>query len=186
MDLLQRTYADEIRAAVAKYPPGRQASAVLEILYLAQAAYGHLTAEAIAEVAEVLEIDPTRVRGLVGFYTLLMAEPHGGYVVHYCTDLPCSLRGAEALLPELCDKLGAEVGGTSPDGLFTVRTVMCLGACDRAPLMQVNLEYFHELTPAKLDEIVSDLRRRAANNPARRPPLGFGPPAQIQEPGGDV
>lgn len=179
MTLLQSTFPTEIQSAIAKYPPGRQASAVLSLLYLAQAAYGRLTAEAIAEVAEILEIDPTHVRGLVGFYSLFYEEAHGGYVVHYCNDLPCALRGAQAFLPVVEEKLGCKAGETSADGLFTLECVMCLAACDRAPMMQVNLEYFCDLTPERLDEIVADLRVRAAANPSRRAPFGFGPPSEI-------
>jgi NADH-quinone oxidoreductase subunit E len=178
-DLLERTFPDEVQAALAKYPPGRQASAVLNLLYLAQAAYEHLTAEAIEEVARLVGLDPTRVRGLVGFYTLLLDEPHGGYVVQYCNDLPCALRGAEDFLPTLCDKLGTSPGGTSADGLFTLQAVMCLAACDRAPMMQVNLEYFYDLTPERLEELVADLRARAVAGPLRRPPFGFGPPSEM-------
>jgi NADH-quinone oxidoreductase subunit E len=179
MDLLRRTFPREVADAIAKYPPGRQASAVLNLLYLAQAAYGRLTPEAVGEVAEVLEMDPTQVRGLVGFYTLLLEEPHGGYVVQYCNDLPCALRGADDFLPVLCDRLGTAPGGTSADGLFTLQTVMCLAACDRAPMMQVNLEYVYDLTPESLEALVADLRARAAANPPRRPPFGFGPPSEM-------
>ncbi len=178
MDLLERTYPNEVRAAINHFPPGRQASAVLRLLYLAQAAYGRLTAEAIGEVAALVELDPTHVRGLVGFYTLLMEAPHGGYVVHYCNDLPCALRGADDFLPTLCEKLGVQPGETSADGLFTLEPVMCLAACQRAPMMQVNLEYFYDLTPERLDQIVADLRARAAASPPRRPPFGFGPPSE--------
>jgi len=179
MDLLQKTFPNEIQAALAKYPPGRQASAVLSLLYLAQAAYGRINAEAISEVAELLEMDPTQVRGLVGFYSLFYEERHGGNVVHYCNDLPCALRGAEDFLPVLEETLGCKAGETSADGLFTLECVMCLAACDRAPMMQVNLEYFCDLTPERLDAIVADLRARAAANPPRRAPFGFGPPSEI-------
>jgi NADH-quinone oxidoreductase subunit E len=178
-DVLQRTFPDDVRAAIAQIPPGREASAVLPMLYLAQAAYGHLTDDAIREVADLVALDATRVRGLVGFYTLFYDRPHGGYVIHYCTDLPCALRGAGDLLPALCARLGIQPGETSADGLFTLETVKCLAACDRAPVMQVNLEYCGDLTEARLDEILADLRALAAAAPARRPPFGFGPPSEI-------
>ena len=180
MDLLQRTHPDEVRAALARYPAGGQASAVLELLYLAQAAYGHLSDDAVREVAALAGTDPTRVRGLVGFYSLLYDRPHGGYVIHFCADLPCALRGAEGVLQALCDRLGVRPGETSADGLFTVEAVKCLAACDRAPVMQVNLEYFEDLTEARLDEIIADLRALAASGPPRRPPFGFGPPSGIR------
>ncbi|MBK6769214.1 MAG: NAD(P)H-dependent oxidoreductase subunit E [Ardenticatenales bacterium] len=174
-DRLQRAFAAEIAAAVAKYPAGRQASAVLDLLYLAQSAYGRITTESIEEVANLLEMDPTQVRGVVGFYSLFKEEPHGRMVVHYCTDLPCALRGAEAFLPRVCRAFGvAKAGETSPDGLFSVEEAMCLAACDRAPMMQVNLSYFHDLTDERLDAIVADLRARAASGGSIGPPFGFG------------
>ena len=177
---LRREHAAEIRAVLDRFPSNRSASAAVELLYFAQAAYGHLTAEAVEEVAEIVGMDATRVRGLVGFYSLLREDAHGGFVVQYCTDLPCALRGAESLWPKLCEKLGvAPDGGTSDDGLFTVEKSMCLAACDRAPMMQVNLEYFYDLDEAALDAIVADLRRRASLGRPRRPPFGFGPPSQM-------
>ncbi len=179
MTLLARTFPDEIRAAIAKYPEGRQASAVLNLLYLAQAAYGRITAEAIGEVAVLLEMDPTQVRGVVGFYTLLKTEPHGKFVIHYCTDLPCMLRRAGALLPMLCAAVGAEPGETSGDGLFSVEKAMCLAACDRAPMMQINLEYEYDLTLEKIDAKVTELRALATSAPRPAAPFGFGPPSEI-------
>ena len=185
MDAIRKTFAQEVAAALAKYPPQRRASAVIELLYLAQAAYGRVTTAAVNEVAGILQLDPTHVRSLVGFYGLISEAPQGTYVVHLCTDLPCALRGAEQLVPRLCDELGTEEGGTSADGLFTLHTAKCVGACDRAPVMQVNLEYFHDLTPERVSEIVADLRRRAAGGPPRRPPFGYGPPSQIAGGAGD-
>jgi NADH-quinone oxidoreductase subunit E len=165
VDLLRRHHQGEIDAAMAKYPPGRQAAAAIEVLFLAQAAYGHLSEDAVAEVALVLEMEPTHVEALVGFYTLLMDQPHGRYVVHYCNDMPCALRGADELLPTLAAKLGCAPGETSADGMFSLQTVMCLAACDHAPMMQVNLDYFEDLSEDKLDELVADLRARAEAAP---------------------
>jgi NADH-quinone oxidoreductase subunit E len=179
-DRLQRAFAADVQAAIAKYPADRKASAVLDLLYMAQAAYGRVTTEAIEEVAALLEMDPTQVRGVVGFYSLFKEEPHGRMVVHYCTDLPCALRGAEAFLPEVCRAFGvAKPGETSPDGLFSVEEAMCLAACDRAPMMQVNLSYFHDLTPERLDGIVTALRAKAAARPGPGAPYGLGSVADV-------
>src|SRR5262249_53727132 len=145
MDRLERLFPNEVRAAIAKYPPGRQASAVLSLLYLAQTAYGALTDEAIGEVAELLEMDPTQVGSLVGFYSLFYESPAAGWVLHFCNDLPCALRGAGDFFEDLCRRLDVAPGCTTADGLFTVDPVMCLAACDRSPLMQVNLEYYYDL-----------------------------------------
>jgi NADH-quinone oxidoreductase subunit E len=170
--------ADAIERATTKYPSGRQAAAAIELLYEAQAVYGRLTDEAIEEVAVILSVPPTHIQALVGFYSLFLAEPHGKYVVHYCTDLPCALRGAEGFLPTLEEKLGCRAGHSSADGLFSLEKVMCLAACDRAPMMQINLQYFEDLTPERLDEVVALLRARAAEAPARAP-FGAGPPGEL-------
>ncbi|MFN8422844.1 MAG: NAD(P)H-dependent oxidoreductase subunit E [Anaerolineae bacterium] len=114
-------------------------------------------------------------------YSLFKEEPHGRMVVHYCTDLPCALRGAEAFLPEVCRAFGvAKPGETSPDGLFSVEEAMCLAACDRAPMMQVNLSYFHDLTPERLDGIVA-LRAKAAARPGPGAPYGLGSVADVAD-----
>lgn len=179
-DRLQRAFAADVQAAIAKYPADRKASAVLDLLYMAQAAYGRVTTEAIEEVASLLEMDPTQVRGVVGFYSLFKEEPHGRMVVHYCTDLPCALRGAEAFLPEVCRAFGvAKPGETSADGLFSVEEAMCLAACDRAPMMQVNLSYFHDLTLERLDGIVTALRAKAEGQSEPGAPYGLGSVADI-------
>jgi NADH-quinone oxidoreductase subunit E len=176
MDRIARTFPDLVHACLAKYPDGHGASAVLELLYLAQAAYGYLDDAAVTEVATLTGLDATRIRGLVGFYSLFYDRPHGRYVIHFCTDLPCALRGADELLPELCARLGIAPGETTPDGLFTLETVKCLAACDRAPVMQVNLTYFHDLAERDLDGIIADLRALAAVDPPFLPPYGAGPP----------
>jgi NADH-quinone oxidoreductase subunit E len=179
-DLLRRHHLADVERALAKYPPGRGRSAVLDLLYLAQAAYGRITDDAVREVADIVAVDPTHVQAVVGFYTLFFEQPHGGYVVQYCNDLPCALRGADAFLETVSAKLGCAPGATSADGLFTLETVMCLAACDKAPLMQINLEYFENLTAETLDQLVTDLREKAAALPPRRPPFGYGPPSQIR------
>lgn len=177
---LESAYPTEVAEILAKYPVGASASAAVELLYLAQAHYGHLTGNAIADVAELVALEPTQVRGLVGFYSLLYDEPQGGFVVHLCTDLPCALRGAERIRAVLVEALGCDVGDTSDDGLFTLHECMCLAACDRAPVAQVNLEYFYDLTPELVHDLVADLRRRADGGLARRPPFGYGPPSEAE------
>lgn len=179
-DLLQQRFGPEIQAAFARYPAGREKSAALQLLYLAQAAYGHLSTEAIEEVAGLIGTDSTHVRGLAGFYSLFFERPHGGYVVQYCNDLPCALRGADDFLPVLEEKLGCKAGQTSDDGLFTLECVMCLAACDRAPMAQINLEYVYDLDAASLEALVAELRAKAAANPPRQAPFGYGPPSEMK------
>ncbi len=135
--MLAETYRSEIEAILAKYPPEHKRSAVMPLLYLAQRVYGHVPPQALDEIAALLDISSTQVGSLVGFYSLYYDRPGGKYRVQICTDLPCALRGAEAFARELCRRLGIELGGTTADGLITVEAVMCLAACDRAPMFQV-------------------------------------------------
>jgi NADH-quinone oxidoreductase subunit E len=134
---LQQKYASEIEAILAKYPPDQKRSAVMPLLYLAQREQGYITKQAMAEIAEVLEIATTEVASIVGFYSLYYDKPGGKYRIQVCTDLPCALRGAEEFVEKLCENLGIRVGETTPDGLVTLETVTCLAGCDKAPMFQV-------------------------------------------------
>lgn len=162
--MLVQKYPGEIQAILAKYPDQR--SAVLPLMYLAQEAYGFMSKEAMRDVASVLGMDATEVLSLAGFYTLFYEEPVGKYVLEICTDLPCALRGAEEFTEMACRKLGIDVDGTSEDGLFTVKKVMCLAACDKAPMLQVNLKYEENLDEEKFDALISRLRQEAADGQA--------------------
>jgi len=162
--LLVEKYADEIQAILAKYPDKR--SAVLPLMYLAQEGYGFMSHEAMRDVAGVLDLDPTEVLSLAGFYTLFYEEPVGKYVLEICNDLPCALRGADEFVEMACKKLGVEQGGTTEDGMFSVKTVMCLAACDKAPMLQVNLKYEENLDEAKFDALITRLREEAAEGQA--------------------
>lgn len=135
--MLADKYRTEIEAILAKYPPEHRRSAVMPILHLAQREQGYVTPRALEEIAAVLDFDPTQVGSLVGFYSLFYDQPGGKYRIQICTDLPCALRGAEAFAREVCARLGIQLGGTTSDGLITVESVMCLAACDRAPVFQV-------------------------------------------------
>jgi NADH-quinone oxidoreductase subunit E len=151
-------YKPEIDTIFSRYPDKR--SAMLPMLYLAQREYGWLSQDVLHEVADILELEPTEVISVAGFYTLFYKEPVGRYVIEICDDLPCALRGAEQFVEHACQKLGIRVGETTPDGLFTLHTVMCLAACDRAPMMQVNLEYHENMTDEKFDALIDELRAR--------------------------
>lgn len=145
--MLAEKYRTEIEEILSRYPPEQRRSAVMPLLYLAQREYGHVPPEAVEEIASLLEIDPTQVGSLLGFYSLYYDRPGGKYRVQICTDLPCALRGAEAFAQEVCRQLGIELGGTTEDGLITVEPVMCLAACDRAPVFQVQASdgiHYHE------------------------------------------
>jgi NADH-quinone oxidoreductase subunit E len=158
---LREKYASEIDTILSRYAQKR--SAVLPLLYIAQDEYGHLNDSAIREVAEILELPPTDVFEVVGFYTLCYNKPVGTWVLQVCDDVPCCFLGAEQLVTELESKLGINVDQTTSDGMFTLQRVKCLADCDRAPLLQANLEYYRDLTPDKVDAMLSELRARAAS-----------------------
>lgn len=168
MPTLRDAANDQINAILEKYPTRR--SAVLPICYLAQEHFGYVSPVAVRQIAEILELDPTEIQGLLGFYTLLHEEPTGKHVIEICTDLPCALRGADQFAEHVCNKLGVDIGGTTDDGLFTVEAVMCVAACDKAPVAQINLEYHENLDPVKFDQLIERLRKedeRDADTAAR-------------------
>jgi NADH-quinone oxidoreductase subunit E len=158
--LIRDTYAEEIAGLLARYPDKK--SAVLPLMHLAQEEYGYMSNEAMREVAEILDLDPTHVLSLAGFYSLYYEEPTGTYVLEICNDLACALRGAEEFVEMATAKLGIPVDGTTADGLFTIKTVMCLGACDRAPMLQCNLKFEENLDEQKFDALLARLRAAAA------------------------
>lgn len=137
MNNLADNYSEEIQTILSKYPHDRKRSAVMPLLYLAQRSEGYVTKRAVEEIAEILEIEPTEVISIVGFYTLYHDEPAGKYRIQVCNDLPCALKGADEFLEKLCENLGIKVGETTSDGYVTVEAVMCLAACDKAPMFQV-------------------------------------------------
>jgi NADH-quinone oxidoreductase subunit E len=163
--LLAEKYADEIAKVLEKYPPEHKRSAVMPLLFLAQREYGHISQEALDEIGDLLELDPTEVGSLVGFYTLYYDKPEGKFRIQICTDLPCALRGSERFAQQLCDALGIQPGETTPDGMITVETVMCLAACDKAPMFQLQepegIHYHEKMTVEATLELIEDLRRRA-------------------------
>jgi NADH-quinone oxidoreductase subunit E len=140
----------------------------MPLLYLAQRQEGYVTKQAMQEIAAILEITPTEVAGIVGFYSLYYDEPAGKYRIQVCTDLPCALRGADQFLEKLCENLGIKISpqdpsATTSDGLITVEAVMCLAGCDKAPMFQVQskdgLEYYEHQTVESALELIESLRR---------------------------
>jgi NADH-quinone oxidoreductase E subunit len=147
---------DRAKAHIAKYPSGRQASAVLPLLWIAQYQYnGWLPRAAMDHVAVILGMAPIRVYEVATFYTMFNLRPVGRYLLQACTTTPCWLRGSDEVV-EACErKLGIGIGGTTPDGLFSLVEVECLGACVNAPILQVNDDFYEDLdgpaTEALLD-----------------------------------
>ena len=157
MNQLEQQELDEI---LKKYPDKR--SAVLSALYITQRRRNYLADEDIRDVAGALEMNVTEVQAIIGFYTLLRKEPTGKYLIQVCTDLPCALRGAEDFYRRLCERLGLPPeGGTTADGLFTVEAVVCLAACDKAPVAQINLDYYESLTDEGIAAVITALRKES-------------------------
>ena len=161
--MLAEKYPEEVKDIFAKYPPEQKRSAVMPLLYLAQRDDGYITKAALEDIARMLEITSTEVAEIVGFYTLYHDEKAGRYRMQVCTDLPCALRGADRFLEELCGNLGVKVGETTPDGSITIEAVMCLAACDKAPMFQVQaadgISYHENMTVDRTMELVAALRK---------------------------
>jgi NADH-quinone oxidoreductase E subunit len=145
---------------IAKYPPGRQASAVLALLDLAQRQHENwLPRAAMDHVAEMLQMAPIRVYEIATFYTMFNLRPVGRHFFQICTTTPCWLRGSDDVVRACERKLGIGMGETSPDGLFTLKEVECLGACVNAPIIQVNDDYFEDLDGPSTEALIDALRR---------------------------
>ena len=151
-----------MEAVLARYPTDQKRSAVMPLLFIAQEEYGHITSEAMTEIAELCEIEPTQVASIVGFYTLYYDEQEGKHRIQVCTDLPCALRGADEFAKQVCEHLSVNMGGTTSDGMFTVEEVMCLAACHRAPMFQLQngdgIFYHENQTLDDVKQLVAMLR----------------------------
>jgi NADH-quinone oxidoreductase E subunit len=152
-----RARFDEI---VKRYPPDRRRSAVLPALYLVQNQQGHVTANAIRHVAELLGITRADVEDVVSYYTMFYTRPMGTFVLSVCRTLSCALNGAERVTEAICDRLQIKPGQTDATGTFSVLEVECLGACDRAPVIMVNDAWQENQSPESVARLLDDLRAR--------------------------
>jgi NADH-quinone oxidoreductase subunit E len=151
---------EKARAHIAKYPPGRQASAVLPLLDLAQRQHGGwLPRAAMDHVAGLLDMAPVRVYEVATFYTMFNLRPVGRYLLQACTTTPCWLRGSDAVVAACAQKLGISIDESTPDGLFTLVEVECLGACVNAPILQVNDDFYEDLDGPATERLIDALRR---------------------------
>jgi NADH-quinone oxidoreductase subunit E len=162
--MIAEKYAAEIQAILAKYPSDQKRSAVMPLLYLAQRDGGYVTKDEMIEIGEILDITATEVASIIGFYTLYYDQPEGKVRIQVCNDLPCALRGADEFLDTLCENLGIKVGETTHDGTVTVEGVMCLAACDKAPMFQVQspdgLAYYEDQTVSSALEVIQALGKQ--------------------------
>ena len=152
----------EVNRLVARYPEGKQKSALLPVLHLAQDSFGGwLSTETMDYVAELLSITPIEVYEVATFYSMYNAKPVGKYMFEVCQTGPCMLRGSDDIIAYIEKTLGIKPGETTSDGLFTLKTVECLGACGYAPMMQLGKHYREHLTKEKVDAIIDECRKTA-------------------------
>ncbi|HXF27375.1 MAG TPA: NAD(P)H-dependent oxidoreductase subunit E [Bryobacteraceae bacterium] len=141
------------------YPKGRQRSAVVPMLLYAQDEVGSITPELIAEVAQRCGVQPLQVDEVVGYYSMLRRKPLGKYHVQVCTNISCLLVGGEELLDHAKKKLGIGNKEVTPDGQFSLEEVECMGACSWAPAVELNYDFYHFVTPERLDQLIDGLRK---------------------------
>ena len=153
-----RKNANRAKAIIAKYPDGRQASAVMPLLDLAQRQNdGWLPKMAMDNIAEMLGMPPIRVYEVATFYTMYNLKPVGKHHVQVCTNLPCWLRGSDEVAGACRKSLGIDFGMTTEDGMFTLSEAECLGACVNAPMMQIGDDYYEDLDSVSTEEILDEL-----------------------------
>ena len=153
--MLSESTRQKILGLIPKYPFRR--SALIPSLQLAQAEVGYLSPEAIADIADIFELTPNEVYEVASFYTMLFKKPVGKYVLQVCTNISCLLCDCESIMVHLQKRLGIKPGETTPDRKFTLMEVECLASCGTAPVVQINDDYYENLTPEKLDQILDGL-----------------------------
>ena len=150
---------EQAKAVIARYPAGRQQSAVMPLLDIAQRQEGWVTQAAMEVIAEMLDMAPIRVQEVATFYTMYNRQPMGKHHVQVCTNICCQLRDSDGIVKAVQDTLGVQFGETTPDNLFTVSEVECLGACVNAPMMQIDDDFYEDLTPESTRTILEALRQ---------------------------
>lgn len=155
----------EFNRLVKRYPEGKQKSALLPVLHLAQESFGGwLSTETMDYVANLLQLEPIEIYEVATFYSMFNTQPVGKYMFELCQTGPCMLNGSDDIINYIKVKLGIGVGETTPDGMFTLKTAECLGACGYAPMMELGKHYREHLTKEKVDAIIDECRNNAARN----------------------
>ena len=153
----------EVEQIIQRYPEGKQKSALIPVLHLAQEEFGGwLSAETMDYVASVLNLQPIEVYEVATFYSMYNLKPVGRYLFEVCQTGPCMLNGSDSIIKYIFEKLGIKPGETTTDGMFTLKTVECLGACGYAPMMQLGKNFREHLTKEKVDAIIDECRKNAA------------------------
>jgi len=151
----------EVQSMIDRYPEGKQKSALIPLLHLAQQEFGGwLSAETMDYVASLLSIEPIEVYEVATFYSMFNLQPVGKHVFEVCQTGPCMLNGSDQIIDYIKQQLNIGVGETTADGMFTLKTVECLGACGYAPMMQLGIHYREHLTKTKVDEIIEECRNK--------------------------
>lgn len=155
----------EVEGIVAQYPEGKQKSALIPVLHLAQEEFdGWLSTETMDYVASLLNLHPIEVYEVATFYSMYNLKPVGKYMFEVCQTGPCMLNGSDDIVQYIFEKLGIRPGETTADGMFTLKTVECLGACGYAPMMQLGRHYREHLTKEKVDAVIEECRKSQAQN----------------------
>jgi len=155
----------EVNRIISFYPEGKQKSAILPVLHIAQQEFGGwLDVPVMDYVASLLKIEPIEVYEVATFYSMYNLKPVGRYVFEVCQTGPCMLNGSDSIIRYIGDKLGIKPGETTSDGMFTLKTVECLAACGYAPMMQFGKTYREHLTKEKVDQIIDECRQNAVRN----------------------
>ncbi len=157
--ILTQESVNEMKEKAAKYP--RKKSAVLPALTVAYRQLGYVDEEIYREISKVIEVPYVEIAEAATFYTMFPKEPRGKYLIQVCHNISCALLGADSLISYLEEKLGISKGETTPDNLFTLISVECLGSCATAPMMQINHDFHENLTREKVDSILEDLKAQA-------------------------
>lgn len=151
----------KVSEIIARYPEGKQKSALLPVLHLAQEEFGWLSVDTMDYVASLLRVEPIEVYEVATFYSMYHLKPVGKYVFEVCQTGPCMLKGSDEIIAYIEEKLNIKPGETTLDGLFTLKTVECLGACGYAPMMQMGKHYKEHLTKERIDQIIAECRSKA-------------------------
>ena len=167
MSVLTPELRAEAERVKARYPSGRERSAIMPLLYLAQSVEGQVTREGLREVAAVLGLTTAEVEAVATFYTMLRLRRTGRHVVAVCTNLSCALRGANEVYEHARETLGVGGEETTEDGEFTLHEEECLAACDAAPVVAVNFAFFDRMTPDGIDALIRTLRDGRSPTPTR-------------------
>jgi len=154
--MLSESACQRIQDLISTYPQKR--SALIPSLHLAQKDLGYISEDTMSEIARIFELSPIEVHEVVSFYTMFHRKPVGKYVLQVCTNISCQLCNAEDIMDHLTKKLGINPGETSSDKKYTLLEVECLGSCGTSPVVQINEDYYEDLTPAKLDTILDSLK----------------------------